>query len=972
MAIQRHWLDWDKACLPQAAAWLIDRHRSAGSTPEICDLQQVACVLSGARAGRMMLGYLIRECQARQLQLIPPTVHTPGSLASSLVTDQPIASDVEMELAWAAALRQADRASLAPLLPFEPDDDDVLAWQSLAKTIAGLHADLSGGCKRFSDVADLAERLELFGEGDRWRALVKVRELYRHQLHSLGLRDRHELIEEVVSHEPAEQFACMQMRQIVLIAVPEMNAVQRRLIAAAGERAVALIHASGDLANRFDDLGCVIADQWQDACVAVDRAQILVADRPADQAQQTLHVIAGFNGRYSAGEITIGLGDPALAPAIEHAAQWADLSVRDAAGIPLRQTPPCRALEAIGAYVSDARFATFAALLRHPDIERWVFRRTRASESAIDDWLTLLDKYFQAYFDGRQTDQWLGDAHTVRRMNALHHAVGTLLGDLRSSPAPRRQTMPDWAESLLNLLGNLYSESDANPHAPANALRISACCAIRDALSQLCAAPVRLQPPTSASDAIAWLLDHLEAVTLPQRVEGDAIEMLGWLEMHLDPAPALVITGVNEGNIPSSTTSDPFLPDSLREKLGLSCNATRFARDAYLLEAILHSRPQVTLIAGRRSERGETLTPSRLLLACDETELVDRVKLLCDEKSPAAPRTPIGVIGQAASLSQFVVPRLPQPLPAVEFMRITDFRAYLACPYRFALSRLLRLESFDDSAIELDPLQFGNLAHEVLCAFGADNDINTCEDSAQIEGFLISELRRRVPTRFGSAPGAAVRIQIARMEVRLAAFAHLQAQLCHDGWCIKHCELPFSHSGQKNLRTAGPASSAPEQNIALDIPDQAPMPLHGKIDRIDFNRQTGAWRIIDYKTSESADSPHKIHTGREQCDGITPDDWKDLQLPLYHYLATRSTHDIKGDIQLAYICLPKQSSGTSLKAAKWTSEHLAQALDVARSIVRRIRGGEFNLNRDFSGVDDFARICQTDAYLEEESQEVEA
>ena len=70
--------------------------------------------------------------------------------------------------------------------------------------------------------------------------------------------------------------------------------------------------------------------------------------------------------------------------------------------------------------------------------------------------------------------------------------------------------------------------------------------------------------------------------------------------------------------------------------------------------------------------------------------------------------------------SAFVLPHEPDlaDLSAITKMSVTDFAAYLRCPYRFYLSRVLKLRRLDDAAEELDGLSFGNLAHDVLDTFG--------------------------------------------------------------------------------------------------------------------------------------------------------------------------------------------------------------------------------------------------------------
>ena len=76
--------------------------------------------------------------------------------------------------------------------------------------------------------------------------------------------------------------------------------------------------------------------------------------------------------------------------------------------------------------------------------------------------------------------------------------------------------------------------------------------------------------------------------------------MLGWLELPLDDAPVLVVTSFNERYVPSLVDADLFLPNRLRQQLGIIDNDRRCARDSYALSTILASRRQVKLIAARR------------------------------------------------------------------------------------------------------------------------------------------------------------------------------------------------------------------------------------------------------------------------------------------------------------------------------------------------------------------------------------
>src|SRR5690606_27508754 len=89
--------------------------------------------------------------------------------------------------------------------------------------------------------------------------------------------------------------------------------------------------------------------------------------------------------------------------------------------------------------------------------------------------------------------------------------------------------------------------------------------------------------------------EHAAAMTAPDwwelalRLYGDqrtreekpagALDLQGWIELLWEDAPHLAVAGMNDGRVPEAVPEDAFLPGSLRQKLGLTTNATRFARD---------------------------------------------------------------------------------------------------------------------------------------------------------------------------------------------------------------------------------------------------------------------------------------------------------------------------------------------------------------------------------------------------------
>lgn len=941
--MQCNWLEWDRPMLPMAATWLIDRY---GKADGVVDAQRVVCVTPGRRAGRILLALLVERCEEQGLALVPPRTITPGMLADLLPAGEaPTATGPERILAWLKALKECGREETAALLPSPPEDGDLLTWHELARTIDALHEELAGEHLAFADVPVRAECLEMFAEGDRWRALSAVEERYREVLASCGLLDPHEAQQAHLETHGVDPSA-----EIVLIGVTELNAEQRAIIIAAGDRASALIHAPASLADRFDAFGCVLPEAWAEAEIPLDDEQIVTAQAPADQAQAAMEAIAAFDGAYAADQITIGVGEASLLDPLRRAADWATLAVHSAVGVELPRTAPYRLLGAIAAWLADRRFAPFAALIRHPDLERWLMRRAGRAEAGasrgITDWLTLLDRYFSDHLHERLAGEWLGEPSRRERLAMIWSAVHELLAPLSAG----RRPLGAWCEPVLEVLGAVYGDLDSQTSRPHERAAIDACLMLRETLARQTEVQAALQPETDAPTAIGLFLAEAAQQTVASDVRADQIEMLGWLELHLDTAPALVLLNVNDGRIPETVSADPFLPGALRRALGLMrSNERRYARDAYLLQAIHHSRRRLSIITGRTNVRGEPLQPSRLLLACDDEALVGRIRRMCaagddadDERTARA--LPIGA-PPCGPASAFTVPLLPADLPPPESMNVTDFRTYLACPYRYALRRLIGLEAIADDAAELDALQFGTLAHEVLERFGSDQAAGDSEDPREIRIFLLRTVGEVAQRKYGPHPLPAIRLQLARLEQRLERFAELQARLRAEGWVIRHTEFKFATT------------------TMLDVPGQEPMPIRGKIDRIDYNEARDQWRIIDYKTGERGQSPFEVHHGRKTLprDGELP--WRDLQLPLYRYLAQQ--HDVGDNIELAYIVLPKKADDVALRVAGWEQEHLAAAIDVARSVVRDIRAGSFRMNRESaSPFDPFARICQTFAFGE--------
>jgi hypothetical protein len=938
MTDHRQFVDWNRPLLPEAAQRLL----AAFAVDSAVDMQQVLCVLPGRRAGRLLLGMLVQQARAARLMLVPPRMVTPGDLPRALLrTEGALATAEESTIAWTRALHQLPEHDLHALIPQLPERGDALAWSDLADRIHQLHETLAGSMLDFAAVAGALERDALLGgDPQRWHALTRIAGMYHRELESCRLRD-----EQQAWINAIEAGAIDEDKHAVLIGVPELNEQQRRLLRLMHGRTSVLVHAPPVEAAAFDEFGCVVVNAWSRRLIDIDESTLRVENRPGDQAQRVLLELQQLDARFAPHEVTIGLGDESLASILQRRGEWAGVRFHAAEGSPLRLTPPAMLLDAIAAWLADERFATFAALLRHDDVARHVESTARpAGARGVAGWLSLLDRYFNDHLDARFSGQWLGDEAMQRGLRAVHGAVEDLVRPLREPTGGGT----GFSEALLAVLRAVYGDV---PGADMSPTVRGALEKLRDALVESHRAGVPMPMRLNAASAIRLLLSRLSHERVAEPAGPDELEMLGWLELHVDPAPALLLTGCNEGSIPASVTSDMFLPDGLRLALGMQCDASRYARDAYLLTAIVKSRPYTRIIAGRRSPDGDVLAPSRLLLACDDATLVRRVHRLCRELHEGDEPRPLG-LAEPAAKSRFVVPAVPPDLPLPTKMRVTSFRAYLECPYRFALTHMLSLESVRDNAAELNAMQFGALAHEVLCTFGEDASVRDSDDAATIEAYLLDALECAAKRRFGASLLPAVRLQLARLRQRLGAFAATQAVHRRDGWRIAACEWKF------------------DAGTTLDIPGEAPMTVTGTIDRIDLHEARNETLIVDYKTGDSGHSPEKSHrVGRRG-----EKEWIDLQLPLYEHFARRSGQAIvRGEVKLGYIVLPKHVLGVEFSLASWTRDEIEGAVERARQVVRDIRDRKFEMNRSLRrSFDEFARLCHVNVLQSEMMDDADA
>ena len=305
----------------------------------------------------------------------------------------------------------------------------------------------------------------------------------------------------------------------------------------------------------------------------------------------------------------------------------------------------------------------------------------------------------------------------------------------------------------------------------------------------------------------------------------NVLASLGWLEVPWSMDEELVFAGLNEGAVPENIVGHPYVPDSLREELGLMTNRRRAERDlAILSDAIASRAPNMVHIFLHQQDSEKNVTkPSRIIfpLIPDEVipELAKRLYTATPLTTNHQPLTATNTLPAAWRL------KLPIPPPGIHYPEKTSPSAldqYYRCPFHYYLQTIFG-EHSDDHALELDNMEFGSLVHEVLDEF-AKVGPKDCDDEARIADFLERSVWDHLAA-FGDPRPAIIELQGLAAIQRLKHFAHIQVEWYRAGWRI------IAHEQKLSCRLKG-----------------RPTLIRGRVDRIDRNEQTGELMIIDYKT----------------------------------------------------------------------------------------------------------------------------
>ncbi|HEX3485303.1 MAG TPA: double-strand break repair protein AddB [Micropepsaceae bacterium] len=558
-----------------------------------------------------------------------------------------------------------------------------------------------------------------------------------------------------------------------------------------------LIEAKSDIASGLDNFALVEAHTAREEALAIACALREVLETK----ERTAALVTPDRGiaRRVAAELT----------------RW-DIAIDDSAGVALSRTPP-GAFLALLARAASERFAPvpLLALLKHPlasgGEERSHFRHNvrqlelvalrglrpeaglagiaqrlakKKASSALQNWFQRLARRLQAFADIVESQE-----ATLADLAAAHAAAAEALAATDSEPGANTLWRGPAGESAAELIASLTREG----------------------------VDIALTPPRQYGEAFRALAD-LRAMR-PLYNLHPRLAILGPLEARLLDFDVIILAGLNEGQWPADSATDPWLSRPMREALGLEAPERRVGLAAHDFSSLASSRR--VLLTRALKDNGAPTVPSRWLLRIKqlakglgcEAALEARHDLLDWARAlDTAPRKP-----------RIVRPAPRPPLAArPRGLSITEIETWLRDPYAIYAKHVLKLRPLDGIDLEPGPRERGIAVHAALERFL----------KAFPEALPPDALTHLI--QFGEEAFAGAGATDAILALWRPRFARAAA------WFLRY------EAGRRRRIER----SFVEVKGKLDVATDPPFTLNGRADRIDIFAD-GAASIIDYKTGRA-------------------------------------------------------------------------------------------------------------------------
>jgi len=948
--IQRHFLGWEKPFLPSSAKWL-QEHCLQG---ELGSVERLFILVSGQAFARRLQSEFVTEANKHGRAVELPSTETTSQFMMKLLPSRlRLADPQSILLATATVMKGMPQQKVQPIIgPRFIEEDDVMAWHHVSRRVWDTIKIASGGGVSVQRTTwnDAAQMVLTEDAERRFDVLAQIQHEVQ-QLLALSDLNIFEL-EQLALVQPSSNINVGALEHVVIVGGSDLTGVAKLLLNRISDEGVTvdvLVRGPESQQDGFDEFGCIKTEYWLNANIDISDEDIVVAGTPSSQSAEVIRALSALDSNESAGTITIATTDEDIIPILQRHLQGHGVRSRFSGGLPVLQTSEAILIAGIAEFVSSQSYSAYAAIIRHPDIVNLL--------EIEEDVLKRLSQYSMNVVPSRlNPKKWFipkSSRDSMEGLSELHRKVFGLFQpiiDCEKDPISIAQC----SGIIRTLLLQIYGSDKRDRTDPV----LKALQQLFGVLDRFDVIPEHLGK-MRVSEVMQLMLQELESSTIPALSDPAAIDIVGWLEGMAVDTPNLIVVGMSSDLGGGNNPSGAYFPDALLHALELETIDRRMARDAHAIIAMQQSRKEhgnLKWIVGRKNTDGDPLSPSPLLMRCDNLEEIP-ADIAVEESRQLARRA--GELVVSFDSEQPIVPpqfdasslgcgiQIPKPsdfkTSPLQKLSVTAFKDYLSCSYRFWLKHVLKLGIAEEGGSELDAKLFGTFIHAGLQRFGEDSSVNSSSDISLIENFMFEALEEVVIEQLGKNASGKIKVQVELARFRLREFAKHQAMSAAEGWKIVCTEVFL----EKELEVEG-------KNFTI----------RGVIDRVEIDGD-GRIRILDYKTGST--TANKAHFKRD-C-------WIDLQLPLYRLLLSeiselRSADTSKDNVVLGYFKIGDQESTSGIDYLTPSGKVDAILQDTIDGTILSILDNVYDEAPSTPAPkfsDAFSWICQDNSVIEESS-----
>ena len=906
--MERVFLGWNSHFLNLVTNYLIKNYKKNN----FLDLKNVSLVVSGAKIFKRLLEILLLDSEKQGYSLIPPKIYTPYDFFSHVVNfcnneefdnDRKIVSDLESTLVFAKAIKinaTIVSNSILTNTNFQNDESSLIL---LADKIYSLYKDISSVNLLFDEIPTKASILEDFSEDNRWNVLNQIYITYKEILNANNLTDI--FIERKKFIQNYKDNSVILDSEVLFLNIPDLNKVFCEISKKIKSPIKHLIFASKDYSNYFDEYGNVKVSEWIKSDLNISNKNLLFADNPQELGKIISNLIAKYSKEYSSNDMVIGVTDDSLIPSIKFECENKNIKVVSVRDNDISCTNIHEVIDAIKTYMSSPTYQNFVNLIQKNDILNYIIKNNNSL--TINDILISLDKYNDnhlPYYFKKFPTNFLSNSSS--ESDNVVYNIFNLIQDLIPG-FDCKKTIDNWSEDILNLFFKLYDNIEISKTSNEDKVLFTTYNAYKDAIISLSNVAKYFDFEISFSNVLMLLNILVKNTIFGIVLNGNEVEIQGWLEISNDDSNFLILAGLSEGNWPQSINQDEFLPNSLRKVLGLIDNDFRYARDLFMTKAILNSKEQVFFVPLKYNLNSDSINLlSKILLA---TDYKNQARRLINFYSQTSENNVLNSNNHDDKLEFFVDPKLSNF--DINTIPVSAFKVYKNNPYEYYLNYVLKLDDIELNQEEISNIVYGNIYHDILDSFGKSK-IKNSNDSNEIFNFLLNTLNKYVYDNFYKDYLPTINIQLESIKSILKYYASWQANWAYEGWEIIKTE--------SNL-----------DNFYLEVEGEK-VKITGRIDRMDYNKKLNQWFIMDYKTGMKGVDMSNIYRTRLKT-------WVDYQMPLYVVYFNKFKK--LDNIHFAYVNLYQVDNPKYFQEILIDDEMLDIATNEAIDIIKLIKSGEF-------------------------------